>query len=118
MWSIGVQVAPTTFLPSGPTATHSRSTSNLPFDDPQAGHDRAIELGARMLYADDLDTAVGHRATSTQLVIRSSSVGGSRRSRPTCLPRTAAVTVPVAITRIGKLQLIGKRRARDLGGGR
>jgi hypothetical protein len=29
-----------------------------------------------MLYADDLDSAEGHRATPTQLVIRSSSVGG------------------------------------------
>jgi hypothetical protein len=57
----GVQLAPTTFHPKCPDGDPQQVHIDLHVDDPQAGHDRAIELGARILYADDLDSAEGHR---------------------------------------------------------
>jgi hypothetical protein len=60
MWSIGVQLAPTTFLPSGPTATHSRSTSTSTSMTRRQATTEPSSWGARMPYPDDLDSAEGH----------------------------------------------------------
>ena len=57
----GVQLAPTTFHPKWPDGDPQQVHIDLHVDDRQADHDRAIELGARILHADDLDSAEGHR---------------------------------------------------------
>lgn len=56
--------SPPTVPPKWPDGDPQQVHIDLHVDDPQAGHDRAIELGARMFYADDLDSAEGHRVYS------------------------------------------------------
>jgi hypothetical protein len=60
-WRIGVQLAPNHVPPDRPDGAPQQVHLDLHVDDPQAAHDEAMALGARLLQAaPDLDAAEGH----------------------------------------------------------
>ncbi len=62
-WRLGVQLAPNHVPPQWPNGTQQQQIHlDLHVDDPQAAHQEAIALGARLLQpADDLEAAEGHQ---------------------------------------------------------
>jgi hypothetical protein len=59
-WVIGVQLAPGHVPPDWPDGAPQQVHLDLHVDDPARVHQRAIELGARLLQAGDMDEAEGH----------------------------------------------------------
>jgi hypothetical protein len=59
-WVIGVQLAPDHVPPDWPDGAPQQVHLDLHVDDPARAHQRAIELGARLLQAGDMDEAEGH----------------------------------------------------------
>ena len=60
-WVIGVQLAPNHVPPDWPDGNAQQVHVDLHVDDHRAAHARAIQLGARLLYAGDMDAPEGHR---------------------------------------------------------
>lgn len=61
-WRIGVQRAPDHVPPEWPDGSPQQLHLDLHVNDPRPAHDRAVELGARLLRpADDLDAPDGHQ---------------------------------------------------------
>lgn len=60
-WHVGVQLAPGHVAPEWPDGRPQQVHLDLHVGDPRAAHDVAIELGAKLLQAGDLDADEGHQ---------------------------------------------------------
>lgn len=61
-WRIGVQLAPSHVPPEWPDGNPQQVHIDLHVDEPLVAHERAMELGARLLQAaDDLGSDEGHQ---------------------------------------------------------
>ena len=81
-WVIGVQFDPDHVPPEWPDGNPQQVHLDLHIDDPAGAHAEAIELGARLLQADDLTAVEGHRFTPIRPATRSASGGDIRTTTP------------------------------------
>ncbi len=60
-WPLGVQLAPNHVPPGWPEGAPQQVHLDLHVEDPQAAHEAAVGLGARLLQPGDLDADEGHQ---------------------------------------------------------
>jgi len=60
-WRIGVQLAPHHTPPDWPDGAPQQVHLDLHVDDPVRAHEQAMDLGARVLRSDDLNSDEGHQ---------------------------------------------------------
>jgi hypothetical protein len=60
-WPVGVQRSPNHVPPDWPDGAPQQVHLDLHVEDPRAAHERAIELGARLLQPGDFDEDEGHQ---------------------------------------------------------
>ncbi len=60
-WRVGVQLAPNHVPPDWPDGAPQQVHLDLHAEDPRAAHEKAMELGARLLQAGDFDAGEGHQ---------------------------------------------------------
>lgn len=60
-WHVGVQLAPNHVPPQWPDGSAQQVHLDLHVEDPRAAHESALQLGARLLQAGDVDAEEGHQ---------------------------------------------------------
>jgi hypothetical protein len=81
-WRIGVQLAPNHRAPDWPDGTPQQVHLDLHVGDPQAAHEEAMALGARLLQsASDLHALEGYQVYADPADTRSASAGATRLGR-------------------------------------